>query len=111
MRSARQSGQALVELALALPILLILALGVIELGRYAYISILVSNAAHAGAIYGSQGTWSSNDTPGIQNAAYFDFAGTNDSKSTTETNGQPMSKLTVTSIQSCGCDSGGTITN
>lgn len=114
MRRARQSGQALVELALALPILLLLALGVIELGRFAYISILVGNAAHAGAVYGSQSTASSGDTTGIQNAAYFDFAGTvpgAKDAGTKRNNGLLVSDLTVTSSVSCGCDTAGTVSN
>jgi Flp pilus assembly protein TadG len=108
MGRARQSGQALVELALALPILLLLALGVVEIGRYAYISILIGNAAHAGAVFGSQGTWST-DPATIQKAAQFDFAGgtTGGSKG----NGLDVSSLTVTSTTSCGCDSAGTVTN
>ena len=106
MRCARQSGQALVELALALPILLLLALGVIELGRYAYISILIGNAAHAGAVFGSQGTWAT-DPAAIQKAAQFDYAGGTAGGS--KGNGQDVSTLTVTSSTSCGCDNGGTI--
>ena len=52
----RQSerGQSLLEVALALPILLLLLLGIIEVGRYAQLAILVSDAARAGAIYGAQ---------------------------------------------------------
>jgi Flp pilus assembly protein TadG len=113
MRRAQQSGQALVELALALPILLLLALGVIELGRYAYISILVGNAAHAGAVYGSQGTWATDPTA-IKNAAYYDFAGTVPGAAdagTTRKNGLLVSDLTVTSSVSCGCDTAGTTSN
>jgi Flp pilus assembly protein TadG len=96
----RQSGQSLVEVALLLPVVMVLLIGAIEVGRYAYISILVGNAAHAGAIYGAQSLPQSADTPGIQQAAYNDF----------QSNGQPVSSLTVTSSNSCGCDSGGTVT-
>jgi len=105
----RQSGQALVELALVVPILLLLALGVIEIGRYAYIAILIGNAARAGAAYAAQTTAQSVDLPGITNAADYDFAGA--TSGSTNTNGQPVSKLTVTSSVACGCDSGGTITS
>jgi Flp pilus assembly protein TadG len=104
----RQSGQALIEVALVLPILLILTLGVIEIGRFAYISILVGNAARAGADYGAQSNLQSADSTGIQNAAYYDFAGTA-SSTTTKTNGQVYTNLTVTSSTSCGCDSGGSV--
>jgi Flp pilus assembly protein TadG len=105
----QQSGQALVELAFVLPLLLVLALGVIEVGRYAYIAVLVGNAARAGADYGAQSNAQSVDTVGIQNAAYYDFAGGITSASSA--NGLSQSTLTVTSVVSCGCDSAGTITS
>lgn len=96
-----ESGQALVEVALVTPLLLLLAIGVIELGRYAYIAILVGNAARAGAAYGGQSLRQSADGPGIEQAADNDF----------QNNGQNVSNLTVTSNPSCGCDSGGTMTS
>jgi Flp pilus assembly protein TadG len=104
-----QCGQAIIELALVLPILLALTLGGIEMGRYAYIGILIGNAARAGAAYGAQSNAQSIDTNGIANAAQYDFAGTT-SSTTIKTNGQLYTKLTVTSSVACGCDSGGTIT-
>jgi len=87
--------------------LLLLLLGVIEIGRYAYIAILIGNAAHAGAFYGAQSHLQSIDTPGIAKAADYDFAGSG----TTGTNGQAVGTLTITSNVSCGCDSGGTTTS
>jgi Flp pilus assembly protein TadG len=93
------SGQSLLEVALLTPMLLALLLGSIELGRYAYISILVGNAARAGAAYGAQNLILSADTAGIQTAAKNDF----------QNNGQNTTNLTVTSSNSCGCDSNGTI--
>lgn len=94
-----EHGQTLLEVALLTPLLLLLLLGVIEMGRYAYISILVGNAAHAGASYAAQSLPQSADTNGIQTAADNDFAN----------NGQQTSDLTVTSSTSCGCDSAGTV--
>ena len=95
-----QSGQSLVEVALMLPFLLLLLLGVIEIGRFLYIGILIGNAARAGASYGVQSLVKSVDTVGIQNAADNDF----------QNNGQNVGNLTVTSSVSCGCDSSGTVT-
>jgi len=95
----RQSGQTLLEVALLTPLLLLMLLGVIEMGRYAHIGILVGNAARAGAAYGAQSLPQSADTPGIQAAADNDF----------QNNGQIVSNLTVASATSCGCDSSGTI--
>jgi Flp pilus assembly protein TadG len=102
-----QNGQALTEFAFILPVLLLLLLGVIELGRYAYISILIGNAARAGAAYGAEVKGNSNDTAGIQQAAQNDFAG---ATSGSTNNGQPVSQLNVTSLLTCGCDSNGTFT-
>jgi len=94
------SGQSLLEVALLTPMLLALLLGAIELGRYAYISILVGNAARAGAAYGAQNLVLSADTSGIQTAADNDF----------QNNGQNTSSLVVNPSTSCGCDSNGTVT-
>jgi Flp pilus assembly protein TadG len=95
-----QSGQSLVELALLTPLLLLLLIGTVEMGRYAYIDILVANAARAGAAYGALSLPQSVDTKGIQTAAYNDF----------QNNGLTTSSLTVNSSTACGCDSGGTTT-
>jgi Flp pilus assembly protein TadG len=100
------SGQSLLEVALLTPMLLALLLGAIELGRYAYMSILVGNAARAGAAYGAQSLALSIDVAGIATAADNDF----------QNNGQNISTLVVSSSTSCGCDTGGsppipTVTN
>jgi Flp pilus assembly protein TadG len=97
----RESGQSLLEVALVTPLVLALALGAIELGRYAYVAILVSGAARAGAAYGGQNLVQSVDAAGIRQAADNDF----------QNNGQNVSKLIVSSTASCGCDSNGTITS
>jgi len=96
-----ESGQSLLELALLTPLLLLILIGVVEMGRYAYLSILLGNAAESGTLYGAQSLTDSVDTTGIQNAVQNDFQ-----------NGQGLTGLTVTSATSCGCDSGGaTVTN
>lgn len=96
----RESGQSLLEVALVTPLILALALGVIEFGRYAYFAVLVGDAARAGAAYGAQGLAQSADAAGIQQAADNDF----------QNNGQNVSVLTVVAQPpSCGCDNGGTI--
>jgi Flp pilus assembly protein TadG len=58
-------GAAAIEMALTLPVLLLLAFGCVDLGRAASAKIVVCNAARAGAEYGStrgmttfnQATW------------------------------------------------------
>jgi Flp pilus assembly protein TadG len=65
-------GQAFVELALVLPIFILLLVGTAELGRLAYASIEVSNAARAGVAYGAQSHITASDITGIQLAATQD---------------------------------------
>jgi Flp pilus assembly protein TadG len=71
-RARKQRGQAMIELAIALPILLLLTIGVIEFGRVAYYSIEVSDAARAGAQYGSQSLADAANTANITQAALND---------------------------------------
>ncbi|HEV8229865.1 MAG TPA: TadE/TadG family type IV pilus assembly protein [Candidatus Limnocylindria bacterium] len=49
-----ESGQSLVEVALALPILLVALLGVIEIGRAWSYDLVLQNAAREGAAYASR---------------------------------------------------------
>lgn len=48
------SGQSLVEVALALPFLLLIVLGIGDLARFSYYSTAVTNAAREGALFGSR---------------------------------------------------------
>jgi TadE-like protein len=61
-----RSGQALTELAIALPVLLLILLGGVELARICYASIEVTNAARAAVQYAvlSGGAYNSNNTAG-----------------------------------------------
>jgi Flp pilus assembly protein TadG len=67
-----ERGQALAEMALIAPLLLFLLVGLVEVGRYANFSILVSNAARAGVQYGAQNLVTAADNVGMQNAATAD---------------------------------------
>src|SRR3984893_12619093 len=89
-----ERGQSLVELAFVLPLLLLLLVGIIEIGRFAYYSILVANAARAGVQYGAQSLATAADIAGIS------AAGANDARGIVAPN-----TLTVSSTQRCGCSS------
>jgi Flp pilus assembly protein TadG len=54
-RRARDRGQALVELALILPVMLLLLLGALDLGRIFYANITVASAAKEAALNASTG--------------------------------------------------------
>jgi Flp pilus assembly protein TadG len=84
-----ENGQTLLEVALLTPLLLLLLVGIFEVGRFAYYSIEVSNAARAAVQYGAQSLADAKDTPKISLAA------TNDSPD--------LSGLTVNSTVLCAC--------
>jgi Flp pilus assembly protein TadG len=66
---ADNHGQGLVELAIVLPVLVLLLLGAAEYGRLSYAGVEVTNAAYAGAAYGSQNHATASDDTGMAAAA------------------------------------------
>ena len=52
-------GATAVEFALVLPVMVTLLLGTVDFGRFAYTQIAVTNAARAGAAFGSMNPYSS----------------------------------------------------
>jgi Flp pilus assembly protein TadG len=67
-----ERGQALMEMAMIVPLLVILLLGIIEVGRYAELAIVVSDSARTGAVYGAQNLAAAGNSTGIQTAAQND---------------------------------------
>ena len=72
MKGRGDAGSAIVELAVMAPLLLLLLLGVVDLGRFADTAIKVGNAARAGVQFGAQNEATAGDTQGMQNAATAD---------------------------------------
>jgi Flp pilus assembly protein TadG len=66
MKKIKTNGQSLVELAIVLPLLLLLVLGIFDLGRGIFYYSAIHNAAREGARYGAVDHC---DTEGIRNAA------------------------------------------
>lgn len=64
-----EQGASLVELALVLPLLMLLLIGAVDFGRAFYLAMEISGAAQAGAEYGTQNP---TDTTGIAAAAQVD---------------------------------------
>ena len=67
-----EAGAAAVELAVILPVLTLLAIGVADYGRSYFAGITVSHAARAGAQYGAQNTGTSGNFTGMSAAAIQD---------------------------------------
>lgn len=86
-----QAGVALVEFAIAIPFLMILLIGIVEMGRFAYYNILVGNAARAGAMWGSNDLYTASQPDLMAAAALKD--------------GQDVPQLTVSPAptQICQC--------
>lgn len=64
-----EHGASLVELALLLPMLVLLLLASVDIGRACYLAIEIAGAARAGAIYGSRNP---TDTTGMTTVAQDD---------------------------------------
>ena len=67
-----QSGTAMVEFAVVLPVLVFLVIGVIEVGRYMFFGIEMAHAAEAGAQYGSLSIANSQNAQAVAAAAVAD---------------------------------------
>jgi Flp pilus assembly protein TadG len=66
------AGQSVVELAITLPMILVLALGATDFGRVFYMSVGLHSAARAGAQYGSHSNITAGDLAGMATAAQQD---------------------------------------
>lgn len=87
-----ETGGSLLETALLVPMLTLLFLAVIDVGRLAYMSIEVSNAARAGASYGAQSHLTAVNSTGIGQAAKNDAS--------------DLTGLTATATHYCQCSNG-----
>lgn len=87
-------GQSAVELAVAIPVLVLLLLVGADFGRIFYTSIGVNNAARAGAQYGSQTVITAADFNGMISAAKAD--------------GSNIANLSATATQ-CTCESSSSV--
>jgi hypothetical protein len=87
------AGQAFVELALVTPIFILLLVGAVEVGRIAYASIEVNNAARAGVAYAAQTHTTASDngaTGGVLTAATKEAPN--------------VTSMTATTSTSCSCE-------
>jgi len=90
------SANSIVEVALLMPLLILILVGGAELGRLAYAATEVNNAAYAGATFGAKNHGTASDSTDIATAASNDAAN--------------VSGLAATSSISCTCSNGTAIT-
>jgi len=96
IRRSSDSGSALVELGMLLPLTIALLVGAMDLGRVFYSAMAVTHAAGAGVHYGARSTARSQDTTGmvaVATAAAADISG-----------------FSATAARSCTCWSASTST-
>jgi len=101
-------GQSFVELALVMPIFVVLLVGAAEFGRLAYVAIEVSNAARAGVAYGAQSHITAANLAGMELAATND--GSNVVGLAGACAGSSVNGLCAVASQSCTCSDGTVIT-
>ncbi len=92
---SNETGQSLLEFALMLPVMILLMVGVADIGRAIFYSVTAANAATAGVEYGSQDTLHAQGQAGstMKQAAVDD--------------GNGFVKLAdTTSAHGCRCDDG-----
>lgn len=97
-RRGRKRGQSLVELCLAMPLMLLLLLGAIDVGRVFYYTIQMHNAVREGAGYGAHNP---TDTAGMASrvtaeASFVSSVSAICNGTCTGTNGQISGNPTVT---------------
>lgn len=92
-RLGREEGNALVEFAVTVPVLLLMCYGTMDFSRVLYAGIAVANAARAGVQYGALTPGHSGDTTGMVNAATADAAN------------QGLTGVSATARNFCGCTS------
>src|SRR5436305_14551245 len=91
----RERGSSLVEFALTAPLLLLLMAGVLNYGIALRTAVAVSDAARAGAQYGSMAPENAADIAGMQAAAR---------------NAAPtLTDITATAVRSCKCANGSAV--
>lgn len=96
-RRLGRRGNATIELAISATFMVTAMFGIIDFGRMFGAASMVSSAARAGTMYGSQDVARSGDIDGMQTAAKNDA--------------QNVSGLTATASQFCTCSLGGAVVN
>ena len=92
MGETRRRGVATLEMAVMIPLMVLLLLGAIDFGRIFYAGVTVASAARSGASYGSLSGDLSQDTTGIKLLA--------------EEDSQDLGQVSVTVERFCECADG-----
>ena len=106
-RRRRACGQSAIELALVLPLMILLLIAVCDFARLFYASIGVADAARAGVQYGAQNRTTAVDYAGMQQAALDDGAGI----SAIGANATSFCQCGTAAMSSCSSTCTGTVNN
>jgi Flp pilus assembly protein TadG len=94
-RRRTQSGSALIEFSLSFSLIAMLGIAAVSFGMAVQASVVVADAANAGAAYGANSTYNSVSTTAIQQVAL--------------SSGTGVKNLTATAIIWCTCSPGGSV--
>jgi Flp pilus assembly protein TadG len=94
-RERRARGTAVVEFALAAPLLLLLLAGALDFSMALRTATAVADAARVGAQYGSSSASKSSDTAGMQAAALAAAPG--------------VKGMTASAVKTCQCSNGSSV--
>lgn len=113
LRRLRRSddGASLIELAIVLPLLAILVVGIIETGRWLTFGIQLSNAAHAGAQFAAQSEINAYQSTDVAAAACNDSQFSCTTSTPAPGNTAAPNTMFVTSSVSCTYSNGTTSTS
>lgn len=89
-----RSGSSFVEMAIMVPVILLLCCGTMDFARVVYAGIEVANASRAGVQFGALNPGNSGNLPGMVQAALNDAADLG------------VSRVTATARNFCGCNNG-----
>ncbi len=90
----RRAGNAILEFAIGMPLLMLLTFGAVDFARVFYHAVTLANAAGVGAFYGSQNNIKAAHFPGMSQAALDDSRDLTIAESAT---------VTVASSNFCDC--------
>jgi len=93
--AAKRRGSAVLEAALAFPLLFLILLGAMDFSRVFFTAVEVANAAEAGVRYGAQNATKAADLAGIETAAVNDT---------------DITGITATASEVCQCEDGTSVT-
>jgi Flp pilus assembly protein TadG len=105
-RNDEERGSVLTEMAVCIPVVLVILLGAVDFGRAWVHANATANAAHAGAQFGAQNIAHAGNTPVIEDVVMRDLKASSMMKSIADGDSSSAASFSVESERYCMCDGG-----